>query len=372
MRPVTAAFLKGVGSSHAMASRATVVAPGQHGVTPTGTPVPIGSASMTFDSTRQVLGAGSLTTSQNWPASLTDLLTPFGNEVFLERGLVHGGGSVEWVSLGYFRINQAQQQDAPSGAVDLEFSDRMQNVVDARIPIPLTFAAGSTITSIIESLVTDCYTGATFDIDTSLATATTNAAQTTADDRYGFIDNLVTSYGMIWYWDYRGVLVVKPPPDPDTPLVTLKSGRDGVLVRQTVARTLGRDGVYSGCVASGQQATDAAPPTALIVDNNPNSPTYWYGNFGKIPQFFSSSFLQTEPQCETAATSIMLKSTGVSYEVDFGMVPNPALEVWDPVAVQLPNLLETHVIKQIQIGLAASDPMTAQTKQLVGGIFSAV
>lgn len=365
MRPVTTAFLSAVGSSHAMASRATVVAPGQNGVTPSGTEIGIQACSVTFDSTRDVLGTASLTTNTAWPASLTDLLAPFGNEVYLERGVVYGGGTTEWVGLGYYRINKPTQSIVPAGAIVLDLSDRMQGIIDARIPIIRSYPAGSVVSAVIKDLVLDCYPWATFAYDASLDTATLNAVQTTTDDRYGFLNDLITSYGMIWYWDYRGVLVVKVPPNPNTPVTTVKSGDGGVLV--SVSRSLARDGVYSGCVASGQQATDNAPPTALVIDNNPASPTYWYGPFGKIPQFFVSSFLVDDNQCRGAAISIMQKQAGVPFEVDFSQVPNPALECWDPVTISYPGSADVHVVKSMTIGLGAKDPMTVQTRQLIGG-----
>lgn len=355
-----------------MSSRVRVCAPGLNGTNPAGTVIPLLDGSVTFDSTAQVNATAALTTSQTWPVNYKDLLTPYGNEAFIERGVVYGDGSTEWVSLGYYRINTVQQQNAPAGSVQLACSDRMQGIVDQRIPAPVTFAAGSTVISMIQTLVLAVYPWAIFDYDASLNTAQINVAQTTTDDRYGFINDLVTSYGMIWYWDYRGYLYIHTPPSLSSPVATINSGRKGVLV--SMARGLDRVGVYSGCAASGQQASDQAPPYALVVDGNTNSPTYWDGPFGQIPQFYSSSFLTTVAQCQSAAMSIMQTSTGLPYEVDFGIVPNPALVLYDPVTVVYNggNNSELHVLKQMVIGLKASDLMTAQTRQLVNGVFRVI
>jgi hypothetical protein len=371
MRPTSTAFKNGVRSSHQMASRVRVVAPGQNGVNPTGTVIPITAGSITFDSTAQVQATADITTTQPWAASSSDLLTIYGNEIFVERGLVYGGGSVEWVSLGYYRIDNPHQASAPSGSVELRACpDRMQGLIDARIPSPFTFAAGTTVASIIQTLVLDAYSWATFSIDASLSAATINVAQTTTDDRYGFINTLVTSYGMIWYWDYRGVLVVKTPPALTSTVATIKTGHDGVIT--TLSRDLQRTGVYSGCFAQGQQATANVPLNALVVNNDPTSPTYWFGPFGKIPLFYTSSFLTSIGQCQSAAKAQLQQNSGVPYEVDFGMVPNPALELWDPIRLEYPGRVENHILKQMVIGLAASDSMTAQTRQLVNGAYVAV
>jgi len=355
--------------------RATILTTvGQNGTTPTGTVVPVEDGQITFDSTANVVSTlNSLTTSWNWPVNFKDLLTPYGNECFIERGVVYGDGTTEWVSMGYFRIDTVEQQDAPQGSIELTGSDRMQGIIDARITAPITFAAGTSVAGIITALVSAIYPWATFSIDSSLTTAQINVAQTTTDDRFGFINDLVTSYGMIMYWDYRGVLVVKAPPSLSTPVATLLTGPHGVMTQ--MSRTLSRDAVYSGCVASGQQATSNAPPFAIVVDNNPISPTYWYGNFGQIPQFYSSSFLTTVAQCQSAAQSIMQNSTGLPYEVDFGFVPNPALMPWDPVTISTDQggiQTENHVLKQLVIGLKPTDTMTAQTRQYLNGQFSVI
>lgn len=373
MRPVSQKFLTSVGGSHRMAARARILAPGYNGVSPPLTGIiPIESGKITFDSTAQIQGTLDLTTSQSWPANYKDLATPYGNEVFVERGVANVDGSTEWVSLGYYRISSVEQPDAPLGALDILGSDRMSGIIDARITSPITFAAGTSVSSIIQSLVLAVYPWAVFDFDTSLASAQINVAQTTTDDRYGFINDLVTSYGMVWYWDYRGILYTHFPPSLAHPVATISSGRNGTMV--SLSRTLDRTSLYNGCVATGQQASSDAPPTATVVDTNAASPTYWYGNFGQVPQFYSSSFLTTTAQCVSAATSILQQSTGLPYEVDFGFVANPALALLDPVYVQYANgnFLETHVLKQIVVGLTAADAMTAQTRQLVNGSFVAI
>jgi hypothetical protein len=176
---------------------------------------------------------------------------------------------------------------------------------------------------------------------------------------------------MIMYWDYRGILVVTPPPDPADIVATIAHGAKGVLA--TLSRTLSRDGIYNGCVASGEQLDDTIPPvSAIAVDSDPASPTYWFGAFGHVLQFFSSSFITTVAQCLSAAQSILAGSTGLPYNVNFGQVPNPALEPLDPIELRYPGRKEKHVISQLVIPLDAATLQTAQTRQLVNGTFNAL
>lgn len=374
MRPVSARFLAAVASSHRMVSRARVCSPGQNGTNPTGTEILMESGHVTLDSTADVRGTLDLTTAQSWPLNASDLLTPYGNEIFVERGVIYGDGSREWVSQGYYRINQVEQQDAPYGSIDVTCTDRMQGIKDARLTTPVVFNPGVTIISVIQQLVLDAYPWAVFDYDASLGTATLASRQTTDEDRFGFLNDLVTAQGMVWYWDYRGILYIHPAPNPAVPIAVINSGQNGVLVK--LSRTLNRDGIYNGCVAGGQDTGTGAVASALVVDSNPSSPTYWYGPFGKVPQFFNSSFLTTDAQCRTAGLGLLQKSTGLPYNVDFGFVPNPALEPLDPVIVRYPQQglahtkAESHVISSLEIPLDAGTEMSGKTRQLVNGVFS--
>jgi hypothetical protein len=374
MRPVSARFLPAVSGSARVTTRARVVDAGLTGVTLDDGDVlatlDVVDGTVTLDSTAAVRGTLDLTTTAAfWPANATSPLTPYGHEIMVETGVVYGDGSREFVGQGFYRINSVEQQDAPLGTVAVTGSDRMQGIIDARIPYPLSFPASQNVTSVIESLVSDVYPWAVYDFDDGLTGVTLASAQVTTDDRSGFLSTLVTSYGMICYFDYRGILVVKPPPDPDAIVATISSGPGGVLT--SLSRTLARDSVYNAVVASGEQLDDTIPPvSAIVVDDDPASPTYYNGDFGHVPQFFTSSFLTTPTQCVSAATSLLQQSTGLPYNVDFGQASNFALEPLDPIALRYPGRREQHVLSQLVIPLNATTAQTAQTRQLVRGTFS--
>lgn len=374
MRPVSARFLAAVaeGGSYTTTSRVRVVATGQNGVDPSGAVI------LTLDGVtgKVVMDATADTRStmdlavpgKYWPTDATSALAPYGvGEVFIEKGVVYGDGGTEWVALGYFRIDTPAQQDL-LGTVELAGPDRMQGIIDGKIPFPMVFPAGMHITAVIEALVGDIYPWAGYDFDPAIVGAVLATQQVTTDDRYGFLKNLVTAYGCIAYWDYRGLLVVKPPPDPTDPVITIAGGHGGVL--STLSRSLTRQGVTNGVVVSGEQLTDSTQPvTVLVTDDDPNSPTRWGGPFGKVPQFFSSSALTTPGQCMAAGQSILARSTGLPYSLDFGQVPNPALEVDDPALIAYPGHREGHVISQLAVPLEAKTLQTGQTRQLVTGVF---
>lgn len=365
MRPVSDAFLRTITGSHRMFARVRVCTSFQTGVAPTGTEIEIVDGNVRSDASSDVRSTLSMTTSgvDMWPHDPGDLLAPYGNELFVERGINYGNGTIEIVSLGYFRINRSNQDDGPDGVIQLDASDRMAGVIDARLPLPIQFEAGTTVEDVFDELVHDVYPDATIEFDFTASGSTFDTAHVAEEDRFGFLRDIAKSRGKIMYWDYRGVLRVESPPDPSTPVYAINAGRGGTLVQ--LSRSLSRQGVYNGVVARGDQPTDDVQPIAVVVDNNPASPTYWNGRFGKVPRYYYSSFITTAAQATSAATSILQRAVGLPYSIDLRAVPNPALEPYDPVRITMPDRTDIHVIDSLTVPLTSADPMTGTTRQLI-------
>lgn len=347
-----------------MAAEAYVVAAGQTGTQPVGTQIPILGGDVQLDATAGIRSTLDLTTdgTNMWPTRSTDLLAPYGNEVFIRRGVRFGNGSAEWISLGYFRIQTPSQKSAPNGPIRIDGRDRMAGIVDAGLLAARQFDAGRTRGSVVEELVTEVYPWATIEWDDPAVEGATLGRTVIADkDRYKFLNDLITSAGRIWYWDYRGVLVIHPEPDPTAPVWEVNTGAGGVLVN--LSRELSRDGVYNIVVATGEGADETNPVRGVAYDDNPNSPTYIGGPFGPVPRRYSSPLLTTSAQCIKAARTVLRRSLGLPYSVDFTAIPNPALEPWDPVTVTYPGRSETHVIDTLKVPLVATAALSATTRE---------
>jgi hypothetical protein len=130
-----------------------------------------------------------------------------------------------------------------------------------------------------------------------------------------------------------------------------------------MGREISDEGVYNAVVVTGEALDTEAPPSAVAYDNNPASPTYWEGDFGKVPRFYSSSFITTEAQAQTTANALLRTTLGVPYNVDFQVIANAALEPWDPITVRLHNRAETHVLNRLTVPLSAGQAMTAETRE---------
>lgn len=374
MRPVSAAFLRTIRGSHTMAARATVLSTFQTGVQPTGTTIDIIDGQVTVDGTANIRSTLDLTTDGTgmWPTAVADLLAPYGNEIFVERGVQYGNGTTEYCSLGYFRIEAPAQDEPPDGPIRLTAKDRMASVVDARLLSPVQFLATDTYGSVVTALITEVYPSATIQWDDSTNTETLDRALIAEEDRYAFLNDLVTSRGKIWYWDHRGILVITDVPDPTVSVFDVNAGENGVLV--SASRQLSREGVYNAVVAQGEGADTQTPIRGVAIDSDPTSPTFFYGTFGPVPRYYSSPFITAQSQADSAAAALLRQSLGLPYSVDFTAVPNPALEPYDPVAVRFATRsgVELHILQSLTVPLVEDKALTSTTREQTTVLIGAV
>lgn len=367
MRPVSDRFLRVVRGSHKACFRARVVTGMQVGVEPEGTDIPILDGDVEFDANADIRGTVDITTEgAQWPDATTDLIAPYGPELHISRGIEYGGGEQEWVSQGYFRIYATEQNDAPRGGpVRITARDRMSGIIDARLVEPIQFAAGASVETVFDTLVLEVYPSADIVFDFAAASTTFPAGHIAEQDRYKFLLDVVKSLGKVMFWDYEGRLQIQDAPTPSLSAVAfdVNHGENGVLVSMGRARS--REGVYNAVVVTGEAAGDQPAVRAVARDLSFTSPTYWHGAFGKVPRFFSSSFITTADGAATAATALLARNLGLPYNVDFSMVPNPALEPLDVVLVSYRDDAQTelHVLEKLTIPLTAQGAMRADTRE---------
>lgn len=363
MRPVSAALLRTLRGSHSVAFRARICTAYQEGTDPDGVEIPILDGTVTLDGNADIRSTLDLTTVYAWPSRTSTTLAPYGDEIYVERGVDLGGGSIEWVGLGYHRVNTIGQDNAPKGAIRVDATDRMSGIVDDRLLAPVQFSASTTYGQAVEYLVLGSYPDATIEWDDATYADTLGRSVVAEDDRYGVLHELVKSLGKIMYWDHRGFFVIKDLPDQTTPVWSVNAGPDGVLI--DASRSLTREGVTNIVVAYGEAADDLPPVRGIARDADPASPTYYAGRFGPVPRFFSSPLLKTVDQCKAAARTILLKGgLGLPYCVEFNEVVNPALEPFDPVELRLTDGgVEQHSLSILTVPLVPEQPQSASTRE---------
>lgn len=366
MRPVSDAFLRTIRGSHKAFSRATILTTYQEGTAPIGTDVAILDGAVTSDAQASIRGRLTLRVdgTRAFPDSPAGLYTPYGHEVFVQRGIEFGNGATEVVSLGYYRIYDVEQPDAPDGPIDITALDRMSGLIDARLEAPRQFDAGTALDTVFYTLVHEVYPTATILFDFSASGALLEANHVADQDRFGFLRDIAKSRGKVMFWDYAGRLRIEDPPSPRNPVFKVNHGRDGVLL--SLKRSLTRAGIYNVVVAVGERpSTDIAPVRAVARDVNPASATYVLGSFGPVPRFYSSPFITTADQAASAASKILQRAMGLPYSASFEALVNPALEALDPVSVTFADRSkeEIHVLETVTIPLVVKNPLTATTRE---------
>lgn len=365
----TGALLRTLSGSHRPTFEARVVSTFQTGGDPDGEEILILEGDVTLDGTAEVqrtlemvtAGINEQTRRSVWPRKATDLLAPYGNEVFIRRG-VDVGSEVLWVPLGYFRLDTPEQDVAPYGPIRLSCQDRMSGIVDGRLMAPREFTGVRTVASVFQELVGEIYPNAVILFDDATGSSTLGRPLVAEESRYQVLWDIATSRGKIMYWDGEGILRVQAPPDPAELAWEVNAGTGGAQFR--ASRSLTREGVYNAVVANGEGGDEANPVRAVAVDANPLSPTFFGGRFGKVPIFYSSPLLTTNVQAATAAANLLRRSIGMPFSVTFESVPNPALRPFDPIRVRYGDgNRELHIVETLTIPLNAEAPMTGTTRE---------
>lgn len=297
------------------------------------------------------------------PTNPTDLLTPYGTEIRVARGIRFPDGTAEVISLGIFRIRQVDTLDTgDSLTIRLTGLDRWSRFADARFERTTIIPSGTNKMTAILQLAQEAWPDVPHDLPSTTATLGQQIAER-GDDRGELMRDIAASMGQEIFFDGSGILTARPIAQAtDTARWQLTEGQNGLLLE--ASRGWDAERVYNKVIASGEPMDDVPPVCAQVWDDNPNSPTYFYGPFGQRPRFYVSSMLSTAQQAQTAAAGILAKAIGTSQKVDFGSIVNPAMEPGTVVRVARDRLGmdERHVVDTLTIPLGATESMTGTTR----------
>lgn len=326
---------------------------------------------VTLDSTAATRGRCDITLIDDgsWgivPTSPSDLLAPYGNEIQIKRGIEYPDGSIELVSLGIFRLQDVDVNDTGVGMeIRISAPDRSDRIIDARFEDPWQVDAGTNYGTAILDTLLDAWP----EMEYQFATTTLVSPQLIAEegeDRWAFCQSMASSIGMELYFDGDGVCILRPAPSVGSPVYSLVEGENEVLIG--AARNWTRQGSFNRVISTGENLGDDTPPArGVATDDNPDSPTYYYGPFGKVPRFYSSSFIATDEQATEASNTILLKELGTTQKVSFGSLVDPALEPGDVARITRlrAGIDEDHVIESLTIPLSAQGTMDGSTRATV-------
>jgi hypothetical protein len=149
MYPVSARFLEHINGTHHALVRARLLTTTQFGANPTGMDLPILSGDVKLSATSDNKSTLEITVPGDYWADVQ----PYGPEVWVARGVDYGDTTHEMVPLGYFRIDDVEQESAPYGPVRLSCSDRISQLKQNRVLYPFQVPEGYTHRKLFERLV---------------------------------------------------------------------------------------------------------------------------------------------------------------------------------------------------------------------------
>lgn len=264
------------------------------------------------------------------PRTPTDELATYGATLRISRGVEYGDGSSELVPLGVFRLDSVDG-DVTFGPVTLSGKDRSAIVQDDKLTAP--YRATGTVVSAITALIQRSLPTAV--VTSTIVDATIGSRIFDIEaDPWAAVQEIAAAAGAECYATPDGEFTITTLPDlaTATPVWAVEATEGGVYISGT--RGMSSDGVYNGVLARGENTSDnVAPVSYLATDNDPNSPTYWSGPYGRRPMFYSSATLITTAAAQNAARLKLAEAKAPNASGDFSSLPNPALEPGDVLRV---------------------------------------
>lgn len=358
MLTASSTFLDGLRYSHKIMSRASLIDRGTGGVITT---FDIVSGSMSLDSRSNIWRQVSMELTSPWVERF-DLLDVTGL-IRVERGVLYYDKGEEWVTVGEFYIQELSHvysgRRVAVTAYDIgtaveDFRLITPYVPQSQVGVQLTFVQA------IQDLLDAAVPGAQLVLDPGVDTLMTPTIGTVfSGSRWDAINQLAKPLGAIVHPTADNTFRIHKVTGDEQPVWQVFSGKGGALVDVTNVRS--RREQFNAVHVRWE--SPAGSGVALIVDSDPDSPTYWLGPFGKKPAP-EESLPETDSNSAAteAAIALLNQYKGFARSLSFTSITNPLLEPLDVVQITTPGgLTEDYVIDSITYDLGGAT-MTCETR----------
>lgn len=245
------------------------------------------------------------------PNGPQDILTPFGTRVSVELGLELLDGSISYIPYGVYEISSSSvKTSAGSRSVSVSLADISGRVDRYRFESPYTVASGSDLSDVVNNVIsnrTGVYPGV---VSTGVTTGAARVfgLETGTGPWKELIDVLDSFSRTVWYNRSGSIAIGTVNPDTDLaypagPMIDLSVDFD--------------DRPPNVIVARGEGQGDDVPVQAVVVDDEPSSPTYagpagspGSSPYGRVTYYYSSPLIKTSSQAASAARTILDRYRG--------------------------------------------------------------
>jgi hypothetical protein len=352
-----------IGGSFAMDVRCTVYSPVYGELRY----LPISGGSVDADAGSQVRRTGTIQAEPRfWKKSPGELLSPYGSAIQIEYGIGLPSGDFEYIPLAYLAIDEASRARPVEGSADipLKLVDRSARVAEDKFDGPTQTVAGATAVAEIIRLVRQTLGPDIQLVDRTGSTQIVPVMDIESARWADGVEKLADAIGGEAFFDQIGRVVVRPQPTlTDAAVWSVTTGRGGNKL--TVVDVLSRELAFNKWVVTGERSDGADPVIGVAIDDDPASPTFYGGPFGKKSRQTSSPLLTTNGQCVTAAIAQREASRGTAASISMTITPNPGLEPGDVFAdYDTESGDGLHIIDKLSMPLSPVDPQPITTRAI--------
>lgn len=302
-----------------------------------------------------------------YPAVETEPLNPYGPIVRVYAGIEFGDGSRRYTWQVFGGRIQQSVWDSQSATTQVDAFDFAADVIDNGFLQPVNSSVGVPCISQIQELILGGYPNAVF--GPSDAFDAVMPQLTWEYDRGQALDEVAKSLGALWYPLANEQFVTRRIPwtVAGSPVVTLRGGEGGHIIGARATRS--RADVYNAIAVTGERADGTIPVYATSLDENPSSPTYVRGPFGRRTR---QSHLQTptsQGQVQGIANDLLQSSKGLTEFWDLTIIPDASLELGDVIGIEVGKRTGVvQVVSGFTLPLDLAGPMPVSCRALIPGL----
>lgn len=301
------------------------------------------------------------------PDDYKDLLTPVGNQIRLWRGIRYPDDTVEYCPIGVFRFTKAQGRWPLISLPELY--DRAWLVDSAFFEYVRTYAKGTPYIEAIQDLLTSAYPGIIMDMDDSEEITNKMSVHTYERETspWAVARELGNNLHRRLFFDPMGTCKLETLVDPTDPenVVWTFDDTDVANMRLTGSELNWDGSGYNSFTVISENSSLKTPIRAIARDLNVNSPTYYYGPYGKHPApVLSDEKISSVAQAQARANKALRESIGITSSVTINSMIHPALEAHDLIRI-VDSFAGIDIMcnaEDFAIPLHAKDPMTIATR----------
>lgn len=323
--------------------------------------IPIGGGAVTAQLASRVTRSAAFTASDEWfPASDTDILSPYHAIVQISAGIAYPSGEEELFPVFTGRVYQATRSE--TGEVTFRADDLAADVLAADFEQPVNSQRGASIVAEVQRLILGGYEWAVFGDDDVDDSSVPNLSWD--DDRGKALDDLASVVGGRWFVLGDGRFVVRRLAYEDTtPLFLIQDGELGTL--STARTTVTADGTYNSVVVLSERPDNSAPVRVTEQDLDPSSPSYYNGLFGKRVLRIRSQESLAFFEAQRVARSQLAASVALQRQWSVTCTPDMTLEPGDVGEFLSRGVRDVQVLDSVTYPLSPQTTMTLSGRSTV-------